>query len=356
MSVLTGGRTIWAYVWEDNGEYAQEPGAPTDANHKAFGDDEDISEPDADNSVETYYRPFDRQPSNYHEMEYEGTWGTDFIYTNPWWLAFVYGEPTITDNTDSGGDYVLNYDLSNGNEPKTAHLIEETHYQDGTVTQNVYIGAGVDDPSLSTAVQDPMDVSLSGYYADERLYEDASLSPYGQIGEQPTTDFSPLNFANAELYLDLSDSGTAEFRGNVQDVDLSFNANAETDYELGTRFAVNKIDLDFEPDLSYTARVTDDLKEGERTNFYGNQVDTTLDETIPAEEMSDVGVLGNINLFSRKETNSLEVSWSEAFPGSYSRSNLGDPESAVDDDVDRSLLGVTAEATVSSDVDPTTYF
>lgn len=354
MSVLTGGRTIWAYVWEDDGEYAQEPGAPSDSEFKAFGNDEDVSEPDADNSTETYYRPFDRQPSEYHEMEYEGTWGTDFIYTNPWWLAFVYGEPQITDNTDSGGDYVLSYNLSPTNPPKTAHLVEENHYQDGTVTQTVYTGAGVDDPSFSTAVQDPLDVSINGFYADQRTFEDATQSPYGKIGDQPDTDFSPLNFANTELYLDLTDSGTAEFRGAVQDVDVSFNANIEPDYELGTRFATSKVDLDFEPDLTYSARVTNEIKEAERTNFYGNQVDTGTDAVFPAEEMSDVDVKGRVDLFSRKETNSLSVSWNEAFPTSFSRANFGDPASAIDDDVDRSLLDVTAEATVG--VDPSAYF
>lgn len=354
MSVLTGGRTIWAYIWEDDGEYAQEPGDPTDSEFKAFGDDEDISEPDADNSVETYYRPFNRQPSEYHEMEYEGTWGTDFIYTNPWWLAFVYGSPTITDNTGTGDGYELAFSLSPTNPPKTAHLIEENHYQDGTVTQTVYIGAGIDDPSVSTAVQDPMDVSLNGFYADERTYDDATTSPYGEIGSQPVTDFSPLNFANAELYLDLSDSGTAEFRGGVQDIDLSFNANIEPDYELGTRFATNKVDLDFEPDLSYTARVKDTIKEEERKNFYGNQVDTSGDAVYPAEEMSDVDVKGRVELFSRKEDNSLTVNWTEGFPESFTRSNLGDPESAVDDDVDRSLLELTATANVGQD--PNVYF
>jgi len=351
--VLTGSRQIWAFVWEDDGEYAQEPGEVSDDNPKAFGDNEDISDPDADNSEETYYRPFSRQPSNYHEMEYDGSWGTDFTFTNPWWLAFVYGEPEITENSEEG-TWDLEFTERLTAPPRSAQLIEETHYSDGTVEQTVYTGAAVDSPSISTSVQDTLDVSLDGFYADERLYEDASLSPYGILDEQPDTDFSPLNFANAELFLDLSDSGSAEFRGRVQDVDVSFNASMEAEYELGTRFATDRSALDFEPDLSYTARVTDDLKSEERKSFYGNQVDTTGDATIPAEELSDVDVIGNLDMFSRKEENSLNLEWEEAFPSSFQRSNTGDPQSAVDDDVDRSLINLTASATVG--VDPAEFF
>lgn len=347
MSVLTGSRQIWAYVFEDDGEYAQEPGEPADNDFKPFGDDEDISEPDADNSEESLYRPFSRQPSTYLEQEYDGSWGVDFVYTNPWWFAFIFGEPEIVEET---GEWTLTFEGGPQNLPKSGHLIEETHYRDGTVTQTVYIGAVVDSPDVSTSVQDTFDVSLDGFYADERLYEDAANSPYGEIGQQPTTDFRPLNFANAELFLDLDDDGTAEFRGNVQDADISFNSNADPEYELGTRFSTAPSFLDFEPDLTYTARVTDDLKEEEKKSFYGTQVDTSGDELFPAEELTDDDIIGSLNAFSRKQTNELEISFAEAFPSSYQRSNTGDPESAVDDDVDRMLTDMTVEAVV--DVEP----
>ena len=344
MVVLTGSRQIWAFIWEDDDAYAQEPGEPVDEDFKAFGDGEDVSEPDADNSEETLYRPFDRQPSTYLEMEYDGSWGVDFMYTNPWWLCFVFGEPTVTDNED--GTWDLEFELDPERPPRTAHLIEETHYSDGTVSQTVYMGATVDSPDISTSVQDPLDVSLDGFYADERTYEDANNSPYGVIGEQPDTDFHPLTFANTELHLDLDDTGTADFKGGVQDVDLSFNSNAEADYELGTRFSTDRAYLDFEPDLTYTARVRDETKDEERTSFYGNQVDTSGDELFPAEELSDANILGNIQMFSRKEDNELTLSFGEAFPSSYQRQNTGDPESAVDDDLDRLLTNLTASATV----------
>lgn len=348
MSVLTGSRQIWAYIWEDDGEFAQEPGDPTDEDWKAFGDNEDVSEPDANNSEETYYRPFSRQPSTYHEMEYEGSWGVDFVYTNPWWLSFIYGEPEETDNTADDNGYDLEWQEDVEKEPKSAHLVEETHYSDGTVTQTVYIGVVVDSPDISTAIQDPLDVSLSGFYVDERTYENATNSPYGEIGQQPDTEYHPLNFANTELYLDLDEDDTAEFRGRVQDLDLSFNSNAEPDYELGTRFGVGTAFLDFEPDLSYTARVTDDLKEDEKTSFYGNQVSTSGDAVYPAEEMSDADIKGKVEMYSRKEDNELIIEFGEAFPSSFQRSNTADPESAIDDSVDRMLTSLTATATVGS--------
>ena len=344
MGVLTGSRQIWAFVWEDDDAYAQEPGEPEDQEFKAFGDDEDITEPDADNSEETFYRPFNRQPSTYLEMEYDGSWGVDFTYTSPWWLCFVFGAPEVTDNED--GTWSLEFELDPEKAPRTAQLIEETHYRDGTVSQTVYLGAAVDSPDISTSVQDPLDVSLDGFYADERTFEDATQSPYGVIGEQPDTDFHPLNFANTELYIDLDEDGDAEFRGGVQDVDLSFNSNAEADYELGTRFSTDRAYLDFEPDLTYTARVKDETRDSERKSFYGNQVDTTGDAVFPAEELSDASILGRIEMFSRKEDNELSLNFGEAFPSSFQRQNTGDPESAVDDDIDRLLTQLTASATV----------
>jgi hypothetical protein len=349
MTTLTGSRQIWAFVWEDDGEYAQEPGDPSDSNFKAFGDDEDISEPDADNNPETYYRPFSRTPSEYHEMEFSGSWGCDFIYTNPYWLGFIFGTPNITDNTTDGNGYELAFEQKPEKPPKTAHLVEETHYEDGTVTQTVYIGAGVDSPDLSTSVQDTMDVSLDGFYADERTYDSAANSPYGEIGSQPEPTHSPLNFANAELYLDLSGSGSVEFKGRVQDLDVTFNSNAEADFELGTRFATGVSFLDFAPELSYTARVDAESNDAERKSFYGNQVDTTGSAVYPAEELSDADIKASVELFSRKETNDLTIDFAETFPSSYTRSNLGDPESAVDDDVDRNVTGLNVVANISEE-------
>ena len=352
MTVLTGGRTIWAFVWEDSNEYAQEPGEPSDTNFKAFGNREDVNEPDRDNNYEALFRPFNRQPDTYLELEFTGSWGTDFVYTNPWWLAFIFGEPEVEDNED--GTWDLEFSVRTDEVPRSAHLIRETHYPDGTTTQTVFMGAVVDGPSLNTSVQDTMDVSLDGFYADERHYDDVADSPVGEIGDQPETEFRPLNFANAELYLDLDDDGSPEFTGNVQDLDLTFNSNAEADHELGTRFSTERTFLGFEPDLSYTSRITTQSKAEEQKSFYGSQVDDTLDHEMPAEELTDAAIMGRVQLLSRKEENELTVNFEEAFPSTYSPTNLGDPESAMDNSVDRLLTNLTATATV--DKDPAEYF
>lgn len=345
MVTLTGSRTIWGYLWEDDGSYAQDPGDPSDTDVKAFGDSETVTPPQLSNQSSPLYRPFSRQPTKYLEGGFNGSWGTDFVYTNPWWLCFVYGEPTETDNGD--GTFTLVFDNDPERPPRTAHLISETHYEDGTVSQTVYIGAAVDSPSFSAAVNDTVNVSLSGFFADQKTYQDVADSPIPELESQPDTQFRPLHFGNAELYLDLDQDNTPEFKGLVQNADVSFNTTVNPEYELGTRFAVQKTDLQFEPSLTYSARITTAVRDQERFNFYGDQSNVSSgDPNLPQEEMNGADILGKMEAFSRFEDNRLILDFEEAFPEQYQQAGFADPASAIDANVSRNLTSLKATATV----------
>jgi hypothetical protein len=352
---LTGARTTWAYCWEDPGAYAQEPGEPNDSgNWKAFGDNEDISEPELTNNEEEFTRPFNREPSTYLEMQAEGSWGTDFVFTNPFWLSYVYGNPqNVTDNGD--GTYDLTYQYDSEAPPRTAHLVKQVHYANGDISQTIYIGVGADSVDFSTSVQDPLDVSVSGYYATERYYENVVDSPAGELSDQPDTDFRPLNFANASLFMDLDDDGTPERKGAVQDLDVTFNSDSEPDFELGSRFPSTTSFLLINPELSYTARITGDTRSEERKSVYGTAgtLNASADAQ-PAEELSEADIKGAVTLESRKEQNLLDVEFSEAFPSSHTPAGLGDPESQLDDEVDRNITDLTITATIGQD--PEDYY
>ena len=342
-NTTTGARTIWAFIWEDDNSYAQDPGEPADDDWKPFGDREQINEPDSSNQSETLYRPGSRVPSRYLEGGFDGSWGVDFIYTNPYWMGFVLGEPEVDENN---GEYTLTYEESQENPPRSAHLIEETHYSDGTVEHTVYVGAVVDDPDIDVGVDDVVDVSLSGAFATEFNYE-LGDSPYDEIGDQPDTNFCPLHFGNADLYIDIDDDGSAERMPRVQQLTFNFNTTVEPEYELGTRFAVVPSFLALEPNVQYNRFVSDDSKSDERRSFYGS-----LENDTPAESFCDgSNIAGRVELFSRKsdEVNEARFMWNESFPESYQRTNTGDPESALEDDVERNVLDISVTATIDEE-------
>jgi len=355
-ATTTGARTIWAFVFEDDGAYAQEPGDPADSEFKPFGDREQINEPSSENNSETLYRPFSRQPTGYLEGRFEGSAGVDFIYTNPYWLAFVMGQPEVTEVTPDE-EYTLNYEFSQDSVPATGQVIEETHYPNGDVGQTVYLGVMCDGMSVDVDVDGEVEVSMDWAFADERNYDDATTSPIGEIGTQPDTNHCPLHFGNANLLLDLNNDGTPEEQGRVQSVSFDFNLTAEIEGELGTRFGTVPSFLEVEPNITYQKYLEATEPDRERRSVYGSQeVISGEDYYAPLEDMcgdTDVNIAGRLKLESRDETNSLMLMFGESFPESYQRTNTGDPESALEDDVERNVHSLTATATTDFDPTPT---
>lgn len=351
----TGAQTIWAFVFEDSAAYAQEPGDPADGEFKPFGDREEINEPSSENNTEALYRPFNRQPDNYIEGRFTGSGGTDFIYTNPFWLAFVMGQPDVNEVTPDE-EYTANYSFSADNTPASAHVIEETHYDDGSVAQTFYIGTIATGMSVDVSTDDVVEISFDWDYADERHYDTVADSPLDEIGSQPETQACPLHFGNADLFLDLNNDGTAERQGKVQSVSFDFSLNAEVETELGTRKGTSASFLEVEPNITYQKYLEDAEPDTERRSVYGSQEKFNSENYYaPLDELcsSDANVAGRVELESRAETNSLSLLFGESIPESYTRTNTGDPQSALEDDVDRNIYSITATATLSYDPLPT---
>lgn len=348
-NTTTGAQTIWTFLWEDELEYAQEPGEPDDDDFKPFGDREEITEPDSDNNQESLFRPFNRLPSTYLEGEFQGSWGVDFVYTNPYWLKFIFGNPDVTENGDD--TFTLDFEINADTVPASAHVIEETHYGDGTVEQNVYAGAVVEGPDISIQVGDPIEISIDGDFATEYNYDDANESPYGVIDEQPQTNFRPLHFGNADLFLDVDEDGTAERQGRVQSLDLNFNGTVEIENELGTRVGTIPSFLELEPDISYSKFLSADTKEQERRSFYGSLEDEEGEDYATVQEsLCGSDIAGRVEVESScDETNEARFLFAEAIPDSYQRTNTGDVQSAIEEDVDRSVTDLNVVATIDED-------
>ena len=344
MSTATGAHTILVYRWEDENEYNQDPAEVSDDVNKIFGAGETLDSQDRANNAERLYGPFSRATEVIIEQQFNGDWSVDFTLTNTWWLQFVFGEPEVSGTEPP---YTHEYTLDSRVPPKSAQIIEEIHYPDGAVHQTVYKGVVASSADIDVSVEDVVDGSLDGFYADEEFYDDPETdSPYGQIAEQPDTEYRPLHFGNSTLRMDTNDDGEVETKALVQDASVSFEGNVEETFELGTRFVAAPQYLAFEPDVDYTQIVGIEEKDEERRAVYGSVAATSPQETI---QVGDIEGELDIQTGLQDEINAMTIGIIGAFPDDFSRSNVGDPEEALEDDVTR--LARELEVTVESDME-----
>lgn len=330
----TGADTIWAYVYEDDGSYNQSPGSPTDTNFKTFGANVTADAIDRSNNAERMFRPFSREAETVLEGAFDGSLGADWTLANTWWLQFIFGKPA----TEGSGDpFTHTYNIGNDNPPRTAHVVEETHYKDGSVEQVVYTGVFANSIDLDVSVEDTVSVSLDATYADEQYFDDASSSPIGEIGNQPDREYRPLHFGNSLLSLDITGSGTVDAEALVQDASIGFESNSEGERELGTRLLAIPSFLQFESDLSYTKLINSDSTADEQLAAYGKASATSIPDT-----MADANDLEGELFFDAQAslTNSMSVNMTGAFPDSYTRNNVGDPTAALEEDIDRIVRSI----------------
>ena len=343
MSTATGSNTIWAYYWEDDGEFAQEPADISDTDLKSFGLNEEIDDPEGSNNPERLSRPFNRQTQQMVATNFEGSWGTDFTMSNTWWLQYVFGKPVstseITDGGTGTGNFRHEYETQAANPPRSAQLIEEVHYPNGTIEQTVYIGAIVDSTDVDVSVEDTVEVSLGGLYADQRFFPDASNSPFGVIGSQPASEYRAMHFGQSDLFMDLDNDSTIERKALVQDASASFGLNAELENALGNRTPVIPSFLEIESTLDYTTLVRDNFAEEEKRAMYGSQSATQVQTKIDSQ------VAGELEFISEDEPNRMFLEFADTFPESFSRNNTGDPTAALEEDSSREVeqLTVTVE-------------
>jgi hypothetical protein len=332
----TGADTIWAYVYEDDDAYNQAPGDATDSTFKTFGANVTADAIDRSNNSERIFQPFSRTSETVLEGAFDGSLGAGWTLANTWWLQFIFGQPTVSGNQDP---FTHTYEIDNGNPPRTAQVVEETHYKDGTVEQTVYSGVFAESADMDVSVEDTVSVSLSGSYATEQFFSDASSSPFGEIGTQPVREYRPVHFGNSLLKMDVTGSGSVDADALVQDASVSFAANAQGERELGSRILATPSFLQFEPDLSYT-KLSDatNTSDEQQVAAYGSTSATTVPDTL-----SDGNDLEGELLFDAQAdlTNKVTVEMDGAFPDSYSRNNVGDPSTTIEQNIDRIVNDVS---------------
>lgn len=332
----TGAHTIFAYKFEDENDFNQDPSTSlNDSVFKPFGANEDISDPEVSNNSEPIRRPFNRQPVGHLETGMDGSWGCDFTMTNGYWLQTVFGKPAETN--DSSTEFT--FEVGSERVPRSVRLLEETHYPDGTVTHSIYTGCAVTGTDAEVSVDDVVSISLDGEFADVRTYDSVSDSPLDELGSQPSLQFRPLHFGNAELELSIG-GNTVTRQGAVQDASISFNAEAEMQSEIGSRVSQLVSRLAFDPEITYTKLQTGGNRQEERKNVYGGSAAGSGIGI--GESLADADIEGRLKFDSPVDNNNLILKFAEAFPESYTPTNIGDVESALEDDLSRQLVDFRA--------------
>jgi len=188
----TGADTIWAYVYEDDGSYNQSPGSPTDTNFKTFGANVTADAIDRSNNAERMFRPFSREAETVLEGAFDGSLGADWTLANTWWLQFIFGKPA----TDGSGDpFTHTYNIGNDNPPRTAHVVEETHYKDGSVEQVVYTGVFANSIDLDVSVEDTVLKAQDAAESDDPKEVKESLETMiSALAEMSTSDVYNSHF------------------------------------------------------------------------------------------------------------------------------------------------------------------
>jgi len=344
-ATATGANTIWVYVFEDDDSFNQDAGDPTDSTFKIFGTNETMDAQDRENNPERMFRPFSRSAEDIIETQFDGSWTADFVLTNSWWLQFFFGRPTIS---GTSAPFTHDYATDPTSPPRTAHLIEETHYPDGTIEQVVYRGCTASSVDVDVATEDTVSISLDGFYVQDETFTSGSL-PYGDasngIGAQPDTSYRALHFGNSTLSVDIDEDGTIEERRLVQDATVTLEGNVQGEYELGSRLVAIPSFLQYEPSVDYTTLVGLGQQDGERLNSYGEQAASTQQDT-----MANAAIDAELNIDNGQtiaDSNPITFTATGNFPDSYSRSNVGNPQEPLEDDIGR----MTEDVTVSVESD-----
>ncbi len=185
----------------------------------------------------------------------EGRCGLEYILSNPWIFSSVFHTP-ITTGTSGLRTFVWTTDDTTivglpaiKKTPLTMNLQVGYAAEDGNVVRNAK-GAVTTSLSLKTAINDPVQISQQIVWAKEDGITTSLVKPVAAAND---SEFAPYMFHHARLQLP---SGTT--LAQVQDLELTFNTNAEQYYGLGDASGIDAFRGLFELTGKFTIAVLDE--------------------------------------------------------------------------------------------------
>ncbi len=189
--------------------------------NKAFSQGVRVNTYDIDNDPEYVYAIGSQDVQRIFAKTFKGSWGVEFIYSDPWWLRAILGGIPATAGS---APYTHTWSVANyGISTQQTSLSIQYGFDLATDSDQTLTGCICNNASISCAVGDPIKVSLDGWYSG--IDKDTTLL------SQVAPVEAPLTFAH----------GTFEFpKGvtitDVQSVELNWTRNNEPVYAIGSRY------------------------------------------------------------------------------------------------------------------------
>lgn len=316
-NVLTGGDVPVYYVHEDNGFNA----SPNDSTNKAFGANATMDRAEGTNNAVEVMEPASKTPIEIIEQAFEGSWTVTFDYVNPWWLAFLFGSPSTTENSDGTHTHTF----SDANEA-LSHKIT-AGYQ-GASEGRVLTGCVAATATINPSVGGTAQVQLQGAYAEETPLGEAPAS-------QPSLGgLSPMTFAEASLDRDGSTLGY------VQDATVEIPTNIRLIQEFGSRIAVDYAQHQMTPTIQFSKITPADSPTSELEEMYGGSTGAGGDVSgKPMELALSNGASAGSGL------NKVAFALEGVTANTVGQEQLGNPTETIQDQVNSMTTGITADAT-----------
>jgi len=325
MPASAGHHARVSYLWEDdssgNPDFATD--SPDDTDYKPFGSDATLSTLEGSNNAIAVFDPNSREAREVIEQNFQGSWSVEFTLTNPWFLRMaLHNEVSTTGSTEP---YTHSFD---GDIPFSSRIVQGT---ETTGNERVLKGCVASSVSMSASLGGMVQVTIDGAYADEET-ESVGVS---SLQGQPTIQERPLHFGEATVSRDGSTLSL------IQEASLSIENNIDLIGELGTRFSV-----DYSPKKRNVSITYGDIVENddELKRMYGDSASTSPGESV--ENTQNI-VFKFDNGKTGTDKNSLTMTLEDAFPDSYGRSGIGDPEADLEGTLDEIVVGRAASCPMS---------
>lgn len=320
MPSAAGHDTRLVYLWEDENSFNQDAEESlTDTEHKTFGANISVNTLEgSNNALRVFGNPNKREATDIIEQSFDGSVSVEFTLTNPWWIQAILGPLSSDGGTSAPYTHTPDSDM-----PKTMRIIQGT---EATGNERTLTGVFFTSAEISVSTGGEVTVSMEGAYANEN---ENSPGAEGLVSQVETSK-RPMMFHQASLSL----NGTTQRL--VQNVSVSIENNVDGIEELGTRFLVDYSPKVRSTTLSYGDIVDDD---SELTRMYGGS--TSPQQTVT---QSDSVTLTFDNGGTGGATNRLSIDLSLAFPNSYGRSGIADPESDIEGDISDMVGQITCTA------------
>lgn len=317
MPTATQGHQIRGfYRHEDNG-FAQSPNDSTD---KALGANATLDTAQGTNNAVRVFEPGSRQAIDIIEQNFDGSFSVSFDYTNPWWLNFLYGAPSKTDNND--GSYTYTW---NGEKPQSQRIFIGRE-PDGSM--RVLTGCVAASVSVSSNVGDSATITINGAYADD--------TTTNSIRSQPTIDEKPMTFADASLSLG------GDTLGYVQAGSVEVTNDFAMVREWGTRVAIDYAPYTLNPAVNFQ-KINEDGETENLEKMYGSVGSSSVQSNVTNREAMTLTLDNGQSAGSG--INKVAFDLTGSFPADYGESGLGDPQADVTEDINRMAESVTVRAT-----------